>query len=87
MQYLGYCFRQLIRSLLCISVKFYNYRVLVPSLQNEIQLLSSFFRIFKTELFIWFFVEEKSVASQRDLSMVAFETVHAGSCGGQQVFQ
>ena len=43
-----------------------------------------FFRIFKTELFIWFFVEE-SVASQRDSSMVAVVTVHAGSYGGQQV--
>ena len=43
-----------------------------------------FFRIFKTELFIWFFVGE-SVASQRDSSMVAVVTVHAGSYGGQQV--
>ena len=69
---------------LCISVQFYNYRVLALSPRNEIQLLSSFFRIFKTELFIWFFVEE-SVASQRDSSMVAVVTVHAGSYGGQQV--
>ena len=43
-----------------------------------------FFSDFKTELFIWFFVEE-SVASQRDSSMVAVVTVHAGSYGGQQV--
>ena len=71
-------------SLLCISVQFYNYRVLALSPRNEIQLLSSFFPIFKTELFIWFFVEE-SVASQRDSSMVAVVTVHAGSYGGQQV--
>ena len=71
-------------SLLCISVQFYNYRVLALSPRNEIQLLSSFFRIFKTELFISFFVEE-SVASQRDSSMVAVVTVHAGSYGGQQV--
>ena len=71
-------------SLLCISVQFYNYRVLALSPRNEIQLLSSFFRIFKTELFIWFFAEE-SVASQRDSSMVTVVTVHAGSYGGQQV--
>ena len=71
-------------SLLCISVQFYNYRVLALSPRNEIQLLSSFFRIFKTELFISFFVEE-SVASQRDSSMVAVVTVYAGSYGGQQV--
>ena len=32
------------------------------------------FRIFKTELFIWFFVEE-SVASQWDSSMAPFLTV------------
>ena len=42
------------------------------------------FSDFWNELFIWFLVKE-SVASQRNSSMVAFETVHAGCYGGQQV--
>ena len=42
------------------------------------------FSDFWNELFIWFLVKE-SVVSQRNSSMVAFETVHAGCYGGQQV--
>ena len=59
MQYWGYCFRQLIRSLLCISVKFYNYSVLVPSPQNEIQLLSSFFGFLKLNCLFGFSSRKK----------------------------
>ena len=40
------------RSLLCVSVKFYNYRVLALSPRNEIQLLSSFFGFLKRIVYL-----------------------------------